>query len=67
MINQLSNHRMPAEWEAQQAIILSWPHNKETWPSQLDGVILTYLKIIKEIAEHQQVWLNVNSEQIKID
>jgi agmatine deiminase len=58
---------MPAEWEAQQAIILSWPHNKETWPSQLDGVILTYLKIIKEIAEHQQVWLNVNSEQIKIE
>jgi hypothetical protein len=25
-------YRMPAEWEPQEAVWLSWPHNRETWP-----------------------------------
>ncbi len=26
--------RMPAEWEPQAALWLSWPHNLATWPGQ---------------------------------
>ena len=29
-------YRMPAEWEPQDAIWLSWPHNEVTWP---DGML----------------------------
>jgi len=24
--------RMPAEWERQEAVWLSWPHKRATWP-----------------------------------
>lgn len=58
---------MPAEWEQQQATILSWPHNQETWPYQLSEVIQTYLRLIKEISETQEIWLNVGSSQMKIE
>ncbi len=61
------NFRMPAEWEPQQAIILSWPHNLETWPTQIEGVRSAYINIIREIAVDQQVWLNVLDEQQKLD
>ncbi|HEU4638081.1 MAG TPA: agmatine deiminase family protein, partial [Candidatus Binatia bacterium] len=29
---------MPAEWMPHHATWLSWPHNLETWPTQLERV-----------------------------
>ncbi|MBU0504944.1 MAG: agmatine deiminase family protein [bacterium] len=61
-----SKYRLPAEWEEQEAIILSWPHNLGTWPQeQLALVEQTYCALISEITEYQQVWLNVRHEQEK--
>lgn len=66
-MTEVISHRMPAEWETQQATILSWPHNVGTWPYQLPEVIQTCLKLIKEIFETQEVWLNVGSSQMKTE
>ena len=33
----MSQYRMPAQWELQDAVWLSWPHNAETWPENLPG------------------------------
>lgn len=60
-------YRIAAEFKPQQAILLSWPHNIETWPTQLEGVRFTYCQIIREIADHEEVWINVCSEQQKIE
>lgn len=52
---------MPAEWKKQEAVILAWPHNLDTWPFQLEGVRRAYAQIVREIADHQKVWLLVNN------
>lgn len=57
---------MPAEWDSQEAVILSWPHNQGTWPFQMGKVIQTYLKIIDEISEVQDVWLLLSSDEMRV-
>lgn len=53
-------YKLPAEWEHQEAVILTWPKNLETWPHQLPQVEKFYCSFIREIAESQQVWLSVD-------
>lgn len=49
---------MPAEWEPQDGIWLSWPHDEETFPD-LDGVKETYADIICAVCGHEKVNLLV--------
>ena len=49
---------MPAEWEAQSGVWLSWPHDEETFPD-LGGVKETYADIICAVCEHEHVHLLV--------
>jgi agmatine deiminase len=53
-------YRMPAEWEPQEAIWLSWPHNEITWP---DGLLAeverSYSEIIRELHRQQKIKLLV--------
>ncbi|MBT5018783.1 agmatine deiminase family protein [Planctomicrobium sp.] len=51
--------RMPAEWEPQEAIWLSWPHNEQTWPGAFEPIPTVFVNITKEIAEGQLVRINV--------
>ena len=54
---------MPAEWEKQEAIWLSWPHNKDTWPEEmLKEVENSYLKFVKALCEGQKVKILVNDK-----
>lgn len=55
--------RMPAEWEPQEAIWLSWPHNEQTWPGAFAPVPSIFAKIAKEIAEQQLVRINIATEE----
>jgi agmatine deiminase len=56
------NYRYPAEWEKHQATWLNWPCNLETWKQQdLPKVQHQYLLFIKEIANGEEVHINVNS------
>src|SRR5215831_2338778 len=52
--------RMPAEWELQEAIWLTWPHNELTWP---EGMLLeveqSYIEIIRALHPHQKIKLIV--------
>jgi agmatine deiminase len=51
-------YRMPAEWEPQEAIWLSWPHNKTTWPDGLlSEVERSYAEIIRELHGQQKIKL----------
>jgi agmatine deiminase len=53
-------YTMPAEWAAHRATWLSWPHNRETWPTQLARVQEAWVRMIVELARHEQVNLLVN-------
>jgi len=53
-------YRMPAEWEPQHAIWLTWPHNELTWPDgMLDDVRATYIEIIRALHTGQKIKLLV--------
>ncbi|MBI2651112.1 agmatine deiminase family protein [Candidatus Woesearchaeota archaeon] len=58
-------YRMPAEWERQEAVWISWPYNKETWPNNISEVENSYLKLIKEVHTSEKVNILVNDKKIE--
>jgi agmatine deiminase len=58
---------MPAEWMPHRATWLAWPHNRETWPTQLETVRELWVRMMQALAEGEQVVLLVNDEQTRED
>src|ERR1044072_5470868 len=57
-------YRMPAEWERQEAIWLTWPHNELTWSDgMLAAVEQTYVEIIQALHTGQKVKILVKSSE----
>jgi agmatine deiminase len=50
--------RMPAEWEPQAAIWLSWPHNRKTWPGLFRFVPPAFAKFVAAISRFEDVRIN---------
>jgi agmatine deiminase len=49
---------MPAEWEPQAAVWLSWPHNHATWPGQFRPVPYAFAEIVRQISRFETVRIN---------
>jgi agmatine/peptidylarginine deiminase len=47
--------RLPAEWEPQSAVQLTWPHYNTDWKDNLDAITDVYIKLVKEITDVQLV------------
>lgn len=58
-------YRMPAEWEKQEALWISWPHNKETW-LRLDEVEKSYVEFVKAISPGQKIKILVNDRNSEL-
>ncbi len=57
---------MPAEWEKHSATLLTWPHNRETWPGErLGRVEKVYSDIIQTLAEYEKVYLLAANSSVK--
>lgn len=55
-----SGYRMPAEWEPQEAVWLSWPSgNPENWPGTMDRVEAVFRKLAAAISLRETVRINV--------
>lgn len=50
-----NTRRLPAEWEAQAAVLLAWPHAGTDWSDRLDAVWAVYGQLIEVLAEHEPV------------
>ena len=50
--------RMPAEWEVQAAVWLSWPHNLQTWPGQFRPIPRIFAGIVAQISRFELVRIN---------
>ncbi len=50
--------RMPAEWEPQEAVWLSWPHKRTTWPGKFRPIPYVFAEIVKQISRFQAVRIN---------
>jgi agmatine deiminase len=55
--------RMPAEWEPQTAIWLSWPHRRKTWPGRGRFVPIPskFAEIVATISRYEDVRINAAS------
>jgi agmatine deiminase len=51
--------RMPAEWERQEAVWLSWPHNRETWPGSFRAIPRKFAEIAAQISLREKVRVNI--------
>lgn len=49
---------MPAEWEPQAAVWLSWPHNRRTWPGQFRPIPGVFANIVAQISRFEPVRVN---------
>ena len=49
------HYRMPAEWEPQSAVQLTWPHSDTDWAPMLDEVLLTYREMAREISRRERL------------
>ena len=50
--------RMPAEWEPQAAVWLSWPHNRHTWPGQFRPIPRIFAGFVAQISRFEPVRIN---------
>ena len=58
--------RLPAEWEVQSAVQLTFPHEDSDWATHLDKVIPCFVEIITQIARFQKVLVVCqNKEKVK--
>ncbi len=57
-------YHMPAEWEPHDAVWLSWPHDRETFPD-LAAVELAYVEIIARLQRSETVNLLVTGERMR--
>ena len=54
---------MPAEWHPHQATWLAFPHNRETWPTQLNAVRETFLRMMLQLLPGERVELLVADQE----
>ncbi|GEM_PF-206585 len=47
--------RLPAEWEPQHAILLTWPHAHTDWAEQLTATEQVYLEIARQVCLRQDL------------
>jgi len=47
------DYRLPAEWEQQSCVQLTWPHAGTDWAPMLDDITATYQEIAREIEKHE--------------
>ncbi|MFA5057406.1 MAG: agmatine deiminase family protein [Opitutaceae bacterium] len=51
--------RMPAEWEPQEAVWLSWPHRLRTWPGHFRLIPAKFAEIAAVISRFEEVRINI--------
>ena len=51
------NPRFPAEWEAQDGVLLAWPHEGTDWAYMLDDVRPVFVEMIQQITRFERVVL----------
>lgn len=51
--------RMPAEWEPQDAVWLSWPHKRASWPGHFRRIPAVFAGIVAQISRFEKVRINI--------
>ncbi|MCI6617869.1 MAG: agmatine deiminase family protein, partial [Prevotella sp.] len=54
-INRNDRFRLPAEWEPQSGIQLTWPHAATDWLPYLFEITATFIEMARAIAQYEPV------------
>lgn len=66
MTIQNKEYRLPAEWEKQDAIQLTWPHAATDWHPYLADIVKTYVELVQAISRYEQVVIaTIDPEQTR--
>jgi len=60
-------YRMPAEWEPHRGTWLSWPHKEASWPGRFGPVPAIFARMVRHLAEHEEVHINVSGAEMEQD
>lgn len=60
----MSSQRLPAEWEPQDAVMLTWPHKNSPWDWILDDVVELYEALATVICDFADVVIAVPEAQL---
>ena len=55
-------YRLPAEWEPQEGVWLSWPNNRRTWPDHWESVQKTFAEMTLQFSQGETVFINIKSD-----
>ncbi|MBY6205453.1 agmatine deiminase family protein [Halomonas denitrificans] len=58
-VEDRSHYRLPAEWERQSALLLTWPNPDGAWSANLDAIESDYVALVEAALRHQRVVLLV--------
>ncbi|HEY7215363.1 MAG TPA: agmatine deiminase family protein, partial [Thermoanaerobaculia bacterium] len=58
---------MPAEWEPHRGTWLSWPHKEASWPGKFGPVPGIFASMVRYLADHEEVHLNVAGPDMETD
>ena len=58
-------YRFPAEWEPHVATWLTYPHNDDSFPGNIEKVYPSYMRFVAEIAKSEKVRINVPTKYKK--
>lgn len=58
-------YHMPAEWEPHAGTWLSWPHKLDSWPGKFDPVPGVFAEIVRHLAEHETVNINISDDDMR--
>ena len=53
--NETKKWRLPAEWESQSMVQLTWPHAKTDWAPMLEEITKTYNEMAREISSREEL------------
>lgn len=59
-----SEFRLPAEWEAQSAVLMCWPHTGSDWADMLDKVQPCVAEIVTQISRFEKVMVVVDNAEL---
>lgn len=60
----MSNLRLPAEWEPQDAILLAWPHKDTAWSLYLDDAVQLYEALVSVICDFADIVIAIPETEI---
>lgn len=61
----MSDPRLPAEWEPQDAVLLTWPHADSDWAPLLEEVTQLYEALVTVIADYADLIVAVPEAQLE--